>query len=152
MAIVVREGDALAALEAGTIQALGHQVNQAGVMGAGIARQIRERWPVTLTAYRDALRRADLPLGRILPVAVAPDRWVVHLAGQEGIGSGRRQTDYPALGWALRRYAAWAATMGVTPGLPYGIGCGLAGGAWPVVEALIAEAFADQTVMLWRLP
>ena len=41
-----------------------HQVNCRGVMGAGIAKQIKEKWPDVYTSYRDLLLQQDNdPLG-----------------------------------------------------------------------------------------
>lgn len=50
------QGNILDNLDAGTITVVGHQVNTRGEMSHGLARQIRERYPLTYTTYRDALR------------------------------------------------------------------------------------------------
>jgi O-acetyl-ADP-ribose deacetylase (regulator of RNase III) len=142
-------GDALDALASGAIQALGHQVNLRGVMGAGIAGQIRRQWPTAYACYQAAIRTRQLALGDILPVEVLPGRWVVHLAGQIGVDRGR-QTDYAALAHALGALAAWAQARSCRVGLPYGLGCGLAGGDWRIVAALIARHCP--AAVLYRLP
>lgn len=38
-----------------------------------------------------------------------------------------------------------------TIALPYGIGCGLAGGSWDVVYKIIDETFDDYNVTLYKL-
>jgi O-acetyl-ADP-ribose deacetylase (regulator of RNase III) len=146
-ALTVVSGDALDLLADGTITALGHQVNARGVMGAGLARAIRNRFPRAFTAYRLAWQSRQLVLGACLPVEVAPGRFIVHLVGQDGYGRGRRHTDYAALVTALTRFDHWARAHDVTPGLPYGLGCGLAGGDWTVVQRLIATAVPEALVI-----
>ena len=146
--LAVRQGDAIEALRSGGISALGHQVNLRGVMGAGIAAQIRRQFPAAFEVYRAAIAAGRLRLGDALPVEVAPGRWIVHLAGQQNTGRGL-QTDYAALALALSRFTDFAREHQLRPGLPYGIGCGLAGGDWPTVAALIASACPD--VALYRL-
>ncbi len=140
-------GNILDALDAGTITVVGHQVNTRGQMSHGLARQIRERYPLAYTAYRDALRDHTLVLGGICPVEVAPDHWIVHMAGQRRAhGWPRQKTDYVALTRALVALNDRSARDERTVALPYGLGCGLGGGQWPVVSALIA-AYCSKAVL-----
>ena len=145
---VVR-GDAVAALQRGDIDILGHQVNLRGVMGAGIARQIKGVFPRAFTAYSEAIAASDLALGDVQLVQVGDSRWVANIAGQQGIGRGRRQTDYQALSAALRKLADFTEGTALRVGLPFGIGCGLAGGDWPVVSRTIEEMLPQG--VLYRL-
>ena len=151
MPIRIITGDAVAALGRGGITALGHQVNLRGAMGAGIARQISQAYPVVLEPYRVAVRCGELRLGGMLPVEVRPGRWIINLAAQEGVGWHHRQTDYAALAAALRLFAGFAHDRGLLAGLPYGIGCGLAGGEWGIVLPMIEQAFAKDEVRLYRI-
>ncbi|NMP24500.1 macro domain-containing protein [Sulfobacillus harzensis] len=144
-------GDAVAALQAGRIDVLGHQVNLDGVMGAGIARQIARTWPGVLSGYWKALRENALVLGGAQIVSVAPERWVANIAGQVHPTRRGRATDYEALDSGLRFMADFLQVHELTGGLPYGIGCGLAGGDWAVVEPMIHKAFADCRLILFRL-
>lgn len=150
---IVRQGDALEGLRRGDIHALGHQVNLRGVMGAGIAKQIRSQWPVAYSSYRAAIAKRKLILGGILAVPVLdnPTRYVVHLAGQQDFGTATPQTDYDALFNALARFAQFALASNLRPGLPYGIGCGLAGGTWTIVLQAILRAFQPTGVTLYKI-
>ena len=143
-------GDALDLLTTGSITALGHQVNARGVMGTGIARTIRRRFPIAFTAYRHAWQSGQLVLGACLPVQVAPGRFIVHLVGQAGYGTDRPHTDYDALTLALTRFAHWAQEHRLIPGLPYRLGCGLGGGDWTVVQQLIATTIPDALIIQLR--
>jgi len=144
-------GDAVHALQMGDIQCLGHQVNMHGVMGAGIAKVIREAYPSAYAEYRAAIQDKRLSLGGLLVSEVGAERFIAHLAGQEYTGRGRRQTDYSALRRSLFRLSTWSKETGKTVGLPYGIGCGLAGGDWTVVAEMISNAFESIHVVLYRL-
>lgn len=143
-------GDAVQALQDGRIQVLGHQVNLDGVMGAGIARQIARTWPVVLTSYRAALHDNALTLGGAHIVSVGPNQWVANIAGQRRPARWGRATDYEALAAGLDVMAAFLQAHDATGGIPYGIGCGLAGGDWAVVEPLIHRAFASSRLTLFR--
>lgn len=50
-----------------------HGCNCFGVMGSGIARLIRDKWPGVFQVYREAHLRGRLLLGDVLPVAYAPE-------------------------------------------------------------------------------
>lgn len=143
-------GDAVAALQRGDIDILGHQVNLRGVMGAGIAKQIKGALPSAFTLYREAIAEHALELGDVQFVQVGNGRWIVNIAGQEGIGwRVGPQTDYDALECAFGKLANLIAGTTLRVGLPYGIGCGLAGGDWSVVAQGIEE-YLPQAV-LYRL-
>lgn len=145
------DGDLIHLLRTGTIQVLAHQVNCQGVMGAGLARQIRGVYPAAYHDYRQALRLGDLQLGGVRATPVGPMRFIAHLAGQDGFGRGRRHTDYVALRSALESLAAWHRDFAETViGIPYGIGCGLGGGDWAVVANLIADALPAARVVRFR--
>jgi len=148
--ITIVDGDAVQALREGSIDVLGHQVNLDGVMGAGIARQIARTWPAIVPAYRHALATHTLTLGHLQTFEVAPRRWIANLAGQQHPQRRGIATDYPALQAALIAYADWAHAHQWRAGLPYGLGCGLAGGDWATVSDLIATAFHASTVTLFR--
>ena len=132
---------------------IGHQVSMAGVMGAGIALQIRRKWPEVYTDYMRGVKDGSLVLGGILttdvrdPAVPGEVRTVVSLAGQIGVGRLHRQTVYDALRAAMRKTFALAMRLQVDVGLPYGIGCGLAGGDWSIVERIIADEFGAACVL-----
>lgn len=68
-------------------------------------------------------------------VEVGPDLWVANLAGQ--LDCGTKATIYGAYDEALPKLVVQAAALGLPIYLPKGIGCGLAGGDWPMMIALL---------------
>lgn len=108
-----------------------HQTNCRGVMGAGIAAQIKSKYPVVAHRNAEYCKRKNI-LGTILPIRVSATRICVNIYGQDGYGRDRRYTDYDAFKRALGDFAARVKTQPAewSIGFPYRIGCGLAGGGW----------------------
>lgn len=109
------------------------QVNCRHVMGRGLAQAIKEKWPVV----EDAYRRKQWKLGDVQLVQVSSSLYIANVAGQDGYGTDKRYTDYDALRTGLRRVNAWATQKGKQIHIPAGIGCGLGGGNWDVVQDII---------------
>lgn len=116
-----------------------HQVNLKGKMGAGLALAIRQKWPIVFEKYKAMCDRGLFQLGSIQPVQVSETLWVCNLAGQEGYGRGQQQTDYDAVRTGLEKLNKWASDRSLQVYLPHGMGCGLAGGDWSVIEQIIKE-------------
>jgi O-acetyl-ADP-ribose deacetylase (regulator of RNase III) len=122
-----------------------HQVNCQGVMGSGIARQIRERFPIVYEAYLDRHHRyvelgvpTEKMLGSIDVILVSSFRgFVINMYSQNNCGyDGKRYTSYDAFVDALHEIKR-NVPPGRVIGFPKNIGCGLGGGDWTVVSALI---------------
>lgn len=129
------------------------QVNCKGVMGAGLARQIRKRWPVVHEQYVNFCRTQKQLLGQMLPIQTYPGGPIIcNCFGQDGYGSGHNYTNYDALKSAIEMVAelAFETTQNmprqkdhVNVAIPYGIGCGLAGGNWDTVFEIINAVFRE---------
>ena len=123
------------------------QVNMQGVMGAGLAKQIKQKWPVVFGLYQEKLRNPRTTLGDVDFVSVNAGITVASIFAQRGYGRGVRQTDYAALEMGLKAIAGFVRVPREQfPGykiwdvyVPYGIGCGLGGGDWDVVSKLIEK-------------
>lgn len=113
-----------------------HQVNCQRVAGAGLALQIRCRWPDWYKRFLTVSRN----LGEIWPFHADYNLWIVSLYAQEYYGHDRQYTDYSA----MRRCFQTVRLLEVEhPGLPlclpFGIGCGLGGGKWEIVSRIIED-------------
>ena len=127
---------------------MAHQVNCKGVMGAGLARQIRAQFPAVYEAYRRACnnvaKSSDL-LGKI-----QIKQGIVNLFAQDGYGTDRRYTDYKALETCLSKLASYMTEHKMkTLALPYGLGCGLGGGDWKVVHEIIRDIFTPSEITVY---
>lgn len=142
-------------------EVIGHQTNCQGVMGAGIARTIRDTWPRVFGQYKlfCVKRRMEgkSPLGSCQLVYVDDEhsRIVANLFGQEIYGRGKCKTDYEALRKALHSLAnnSFVRKQALSIGFPYLMGCALGGGDWDIVLPIIEEEFSDYPgdIQIWKL-
>ena len=146
------------------LQVIGHQTNALAVMGAGIAKQIKAKWPDVFRQYYDYCKSFDDAhklLGKCQVIDTNDGKYVANLFGEysfcESIapyeeGGKPRHTDYDALKECLHRLHTWMVLNDKkTCGLPYKIGCGLAGGNWDdVVYPMIKKEFEeDEDITLY---
>ena len=66
---------------------IGHGVNLEGVMGAGVAKLIKEKYPEAYSDYRDAIKENDLTPGGVQVSATFGDKLIVHMGTQEFAGA-----------------------------------------------------------------
>jgi O-acetyl-ADP-ribose deacetylase (regulator of RNase III) len=127
-----------------------HQANCIGAMGAGLAKSIRDLWPHIYDDYYKAVKNQEFNMGDCRIAQAAPGVFVAHLAGQQGIGYRKKQTDYHSLRKAfrnLRRQINGSYVLLRMPiYIPYGIGCGLGGGDWEVVRKIIEEELPNAII------
>lgn len=121
-----------------------HQANCQGVMGAGLAKAIRDKWPTVYDDYLLNLLEAPhavLELGKIYAVNPSPSIWVFTVMGQfdyQRRGQPKqRHTDYGALCEAFRKLSNEMRNVGLPFYVPYKMGCGLGGGDWREVRRII---------------
>lgn len=127
-----------------------HQANCFHTFGAGIARQIKNKYP--------ELYEADLkhgPPGEISRLGdfswcqCHDDKIGYNLYGQFGMG-GIRSTNYEAVYTGLSKIKEHALNNNVhSMGLPYNMGCSLGGGSWSIVSAIIGEIFYNSDLELY---
>lgn len=134
-----------------------HQVNCFGVMGGGIALQIKKRFPNVYmaynklcTAYMDNKQSNKKLLGHCQLVPVNSNYAVANLFGQYDYGIDTRKTDYNAVRNALvsLRNQIESKNTECSIGFPYKFGCGLAGGNWDVVKQIIIDVFEDSNFII----
>lgn len=120
-----------------------HQVNCKHVMGAGLAAQIRRKYP---RHYGDYVSRIP-HLGGLCITQIDSDLYVVGIYGQDGYGRDKQYTQYPALKKGLAAVAKLGKEYSLPVYLPYGIGCGLAGGDWSIVSKIIERVVPEAIVV-----
>lgn len=137
-----------------------HQVNCEGVMGAGLAFQLKKAHPEVYAEYRKlCLTHMDDNynlLGQIQVVPVETNKWVINMFGQYDTG-GSRATEYSAFSQCMSALKEWVSKNGnelwkaggesgkVPVYMPYKIGCGLGGGDWPIIKEIISKKLPDTT-------
>lgn len=134
------------------------QVNAQGVMGSGVAKAIREKYPLVWEVYSNTVGPAytqknsgrDL-LGKVIYVQVTPDLFIANIIGQQFFGrDNKRYTSYDALDLGLADIARLNKDDAMEIHHPL-IGSGLGGANWRIVSVLI-ESHLGYDTMLWTLP
>lgn len=137
-----------------------HQVNCHGVMGSGVAKAIKEKWPLVYQQYVTICSHVPPQqlIGKAQPVAVSPDKddfpkFIVNLFGQLNYGRqpNVQYTSISALEDGLQLVYDFAKQYNYSVAMPYKIGCGLGGADWDIVYRIILTKFKDVEVELWRL-
>ena len=128
-----------------------HQVNCKGIMGGGIALQLRNKYKGLYEEYKDFCDVVQHKLGKVsfYKVEDEPNKYIINLFAQSTIGRGV-QTDYDALRGCLETVRDAVEGTDFSVALPYNIGCGLAGGDWDIVSRIIDEVFKETEVVLYR--
>lgn len=131
------------------------QVNAQGVMGSGLAKETRDKWPKVWEVYSNTVTGGSAvhtaqSMGMVIPVLVEPGLFIVNLVAQQFYGKDhKRYTSYDALDDCMRAVAKLNKNDDLPIHHPL-LGCGLGGGDWDVVSAII-ERHLGSTTTLWTL-
>ena len=149
---------------------IAHQVNCIGVMGSGLAKEIKNRWSNVFFEYLEVIKDMDHNcLGGCLIVKVEPEKYVANLFGQyyyngyfkdlrlylqqpperrpyiSENGEIIRFTNYEALYLSLSRLKSEMIKHKVdSVSFPWGLGSNRGGGNWEIVKAMIEDIFKDE--------
>jgi len=145
------KGDLLAA----DVKIRCHQVNCKGVMGAGIAKQVKEQYPEAFKQYKELCDQFGSSLLGHTQFVVCHDGTIIaNMFAQDDYRGAGPKTNMEALDECLSQVATFAWRVGASVGFPKLLGCGLAGGNWDEVCKLIANYFdfkgsVDCTIVEW---
>lgn len=126
-----------------------HGVNCQGVMGSGVAKALRDKYPIIYDEYKNKCCGWKFSpvglLGQIQvinvepPEKIQPSLYVVNLFSQEAYGNdGRKYVSYDAIDKGFQSLVTWR--FHNEPHLDVYfplIGAGLGGGKWEVIQAII---------------
>lgn len=143
--IIIKNGDLLKASE----DILVHQVNVAGIMGGGVAKQIAEKYPITEKEYTEYCKSAKFKYsnlkGQVL-LRKEKGKYIANLFSQD-----KFNTDYESMVKGFERIKSYAIKNNLKIAMPYKIGCGIANGDWELVLDIIIKVFKDYEVTLYFL-
>lgn len=137
MDIIYKHGDLMRASEAFIL----HGCNAQGVMGSGVAKLIRDRYPKAYEEYAKAHKQSGLVVGECIWVETSPHT-VINGITQEFYGRDPNvvYVSYDGLRAVIRnineRIGQSDGTIGVAMPL---IGAGLANGRWSIISEIIKE-------------
>jgi O-acetyl-ADP-ribose deacetylase (regulator of RNase III) len=134
-------------------EVIAHGVNCQNVMGSGVAKALFDKWPKVKENYHNQidvdymLGILDEPfqlLGTMQVVSVEKDKYVLNCFTQLHYGaSGDLFLSYDALIQSLERAYRFCRALEVNEIALPKIGCGLAGGDWNIVTAILNSVFPN---------
>ena len=114
-------------------QALVNPVNCVGVMGAGLAKQFKERYPKNFKAYKEQCRRNNIQIGKIYPF-FEDGKWIINFPTKKHWKSKSEYMYIEETLPALRGFIIFKSLE--TIAMPM-VGCGLGGLDWYEVKPMI---------------
>jgi O-acetyl-ADP-ribose deacetylase (regulator of RNase III) len=130
-----------------------HGCNARGVMGSGIALQIKQRYPLAYKEYLNAHTISGSVLGTVSYVFLGK-LVVVNAVTQESYGrENYRYVSYDAVAKCFEMINNLALKL-YTPVVNFPlIGAGLGGGDWNIIESIIDSTLDDRIEKnLWIMP
>lgn len=127
-----------------------HGCNCQGVMGAGIALEIKNRFPDVFYIYDKLHRTQGLKLGEISFAEVAPNKFIINANTQDKCGGDRRYVSYDAVADCFAEVFKFAKAIEQHRGIKLdivfpAIGSGLAGGDWKIIYGIIDAVIPERT-------
>ena len=139
---------------------IAHGCNAQGVMGAGVALAIKNKWPVAFQTYADWYSNFGLELGQVIWADV-DDKLIANCITQETYGrqDGKVYVDYDAIRICMKniRIGGGIIPLGTTDKSPLAnvampkIGAGLGGGDWNKIEKIIENELRGFDVTVYEL-
>lgn len=128
--------------------------NAQGVMGSGLAKDIRNKWPEVFSVYADYINDKRISgegfMGDAIPFVPNESNVVImncitqEFYGKYGQEPGKRYVSYKAIDTAFRRvYEFIKAGQMYDINYPL-IGAGLANGDWSIISAIIDNVAAEE--------
>lgn len=126
------------------LDGIAHQTNIERVMGAGFAKSVARDFPEAL----QALQQTKGKLGEVS--SANTKHGVIFNATAQSIKGMGRKTNYEALYSSLEliEFQCYSRKKNFRLGTLHGIGCGLGGGSWKIVEAMLSQIFEESDVQL----
>jgi O-acetyl-ADP-ribose deacetylase (regulator of RNase III) len=130
-------------------QSLIHQANCHCRMASGIARTINQLYPEAVAADNATIVGDTKKLGTFSKATGKDGKIIYNLYGQYFYGTDSRKTNYEAFYTGLSAIHTDLLKKGLqSASIPYNIGCGLAGGSWKIVSAIIEEVWENSPITL----
>lgn len=135
---------------------IAHGCNCQGVMGSGIAKIVKEKFPTVFSRYKelcdsyhDKPWQWQHPLGHCQFLPIEGGRVIVNCFTQDKFGPGK-QVSYDAVDSCMYSLAVFLEGTDEYLAMPK-IGAGLGGGEWSIIEAIINYRLKDADVRIYEL-
>jgi O-acetyl-ADP-ribose deacetylase (regulator of RNase III) len=124
-----------------------HQVNCLGIMGAGLAYQIKNKYPNVFIKYKEFCSKYQIYelLGKIQICSVESYLAICNIFGQEFTSLGKN-TSYDAVDKALESLKGYYDSS-LNIYFPKNMGCCLGGGIWNIYLEIIKTYFPNGIIV-----
>lgn len=123
-----------------------HGCNSMGVMGAGVAKQIKKKYPDCFEFYYNVCRNEKAKLGTCHVWIGSRGPTIVNAITQDTVGRSERNVSYDAIDDMMRNLS----NMGFSVVNMPMIGAGLGGGNWEIIEKIL-NSYTDMTINVYVL-
>lgn len=139
----VEKSDLLELFRQNKLDGIAHQTNIEKAMGKGIALKISQAFPEA----KNSLKMSSGSLGEV-SYCQTPHGIIFNVSAQSLSGIGRK-TNYEAFYRGMEEVSIMCSNRkGFRLGVPYMIGCGLGGGDWRIISAMLYALFEESSVNL----
>jgi O-acetyl-ADP-ribose deacetylase (regulator of RNase III) len=125
-----------------------HGCNCKGVMGSGVAKAIRSKYPTAYDDYVNVYNSRGLDLGTIILSAQDDGKIIINALTQETYGKTGVHVSYWAVANVFRRLNSFIPDVEVA--MPM-VGAGLGGGDWAVISAIIEQEAKNYIPVVYKL-
>lgn len=126
-----------------------HGCNAQGVMGSGVAKLIRAKYPKAYDDYRKHFEKTGLVLGEMIFSEQPDGKTIINAITQDTYGKTGIHVSYDAINTIFHKLNKYL-VEGETVAMPL-IGAGLGGGDWDIIEAAIEEYSKTYQPVVYRL-
>ena len=145
--VTVVKGNLLNASE----KIIAHQVNCQKKMNSGVAKAIREKWPIVFEKYQ----KAEPALGFVDFILIDNHyHYVANMYAQDNYGyDGKQYTNYDAFRQCCKKIVEFCRNMTIkyTVAMPYKIASDRGGADWDKIMDILLEEFTDIDLTLYKL-
>ena len=121
-----------------------HQISTKREMNEGLAKEIKEKYP---EHYNDYIN-SSMFMGSIVISAINDDLGIMGFIAQDTSEGKEMNTDYHAFQMCLERLRRiHSCDETINYYMPYGIGCGVAGGDWEEISKMISDICPFVTIV-----
>ena len=133
---------------------IAHGCNAQGVMGSGVAKAIRAKYPDAYNEYKKRYDNQGLNLGDIIPVVIYQhhNKIIINCITQEFYGrdSDKIYVNYTAIEQCMRKINNYYSIGVDCIALPK-IGAGLGGGDWNAISDIIERELTNIQPIVYEL-
>ena len=150
MKIIYIKGDLLEATESYIL----HGCNAQGVMGSGVAKAIREKWPKAYEDYYDMFKGPHkLPMGFMINSLQPDGKIIINAITQNHYGrvANMIYVDYEMIRKVMRDINEGTKTPNLIRVAMPRIGAGLGGGDWNLISKIIEEESTNFQPIVYEL-